>query len=307
MDYIEIISTDKNGVPFNAESFLLYIRRSNPIWWEDDRTETPWVFRGHWDASWLLNPSALREAGNPLSNLKERITRKHTKLLEEPFVERLDVITATEALYQFAVLAESLGTQIGQDLLVQHHSPLLFGERYNPFADQELLFHIGPLAQHHGIPTLLIDWTLNPYFAAYFAVGRGFRTNSQPENICVWAFNTDCAPAIQHSKYIKNINSIKSLRVSRHANQYLGAQHGLFTVHCDFPDMKEFIQNFPEKYLGATQPPLLRQIVLPASEAEQLLQLLDREGINESQLMPSLDKVAQTVKDRWDYWARMNK
>jgi len=40
------------------------------------------------------------------------------------------------------------------------------------------------LAQHHGIPTKLLDFSFNPINAVHFAV-----KSQEPNNICIWAVN----------------------------------------------------------------------------------------------------------------------
>jgi hypothetical protein len=46
--------------------------------------------------------------------------------------------------------------------------------------------------------------------------------------------------------------------------------------------------------------PILVSYSLDTEHADRLLTLLDREGINQAFLMPTLDNVAKTVKDRWE-------
>lgn len=47
---------------------------------------------------------------------------------------------------------------------------------------------IAALAQHYGLPTRLMDWSYNPYTAAFFA-SRASKKDKSPEYISIWMIN----------------------------------------------------------------------------------------------------------------------
>jgi FRG domain len=316
---LEVIEHTPTGEVFTAESFLQTVRRSNRQWWNTDPDETPWVFRGQRDASWPLLPTAWR----PNSSL-EPIKQKCRQLIANSSVDPIHfnenirrenteyyvhLLAETEALLQFALLADRIGIAIPENLLNPDWSPLKKKElSYNPMLmgnHLALLSKVGPLAQHHGIPTRLLDWTFNPLVAAYFAVGRAFRGSGTPTQIALWAYNTErpldllTIPLEDPAR-----NSVDDLRVPRNGNEYLRAQEGLFTYvswHDTIPSMDSLVKKWETYNTIKSGGPLLRKFVLPYQEVDKLLQLLDQEGINRASLMPSLDTVARTVIDRWNY------
>lgn len=99
------------------------------------------VFRGQADASWPLAPSGFRAVDGSLCPTAER-NRRIREFQGEPFQE------AVKGLRELLKQREDIADLDGAE-----------------FSRLQLMV----IAQHFGVPTPLLDWTLSPLIAAYMA------------------------------------------------------------------------------------------------------------------------------------------
>jgi FRG domain len=158
------------------------------------------------------------------------------------------------------------------------------------------------LAQHHGLPTRLLDWTYSPYVALHFATARA---RAFAEDGAVWMVDYvrvhELAPKPLREQLDKegaNVFTTEMLAAVAEDFRDLAAL-GDFVVFVEPPSFDERIVNQYALFSLASRPgasvdeSCLRKLVIPAGLKWEIRDKLDQANITERVLFPGLDGLSR--------------
>jgi len=142
--------------------------------------------------------------------------------------------------------------------------------------------------RHHGFPSPLLDWSLSPYVAAYFAFAPAGR-----QRRAIYAFLSETGSGREGMRSKAEIDTFGDT-VTSHARHVL--QQCQYSACYRFTDEERVIADHEEVFArGHPQQDLLWKFTLPASERIPALRKLDAYNLNAFSLFQSDDSLLETM------------
>ncbi|MBS0878999.1 FRG domain-containing protein [Pantoea sp. JGM49] len=265
------------------------------------------IFRGHANSSWELIPTALREKDNPM------VTFLDLAGYQKPFnniTEYLQIQMEYHFIRNFYSTADRQGLRLPNSSFLRKNLTGILDPNVKLFLEGEdywiplELYDCAALAQHHGLPTRLLDWSYDPFISIFFAL-KGALENEG--NLCIWCLNTN----LLTEPYLEADECpIKFVTPPYYDNPNLNSQKGIFTHTptkiqstvanaIGTPVNRTPLDKFlAEKLKGyGRRDEVLRKVTLPCSEAKTAYYHLNNHGYSSSKIFPGFDGVVKELLD----------
>lgn len=282
----------------SAKEFIDFLRPSNEKW---KGPVNSWIFRGQRESCWGLTPKLFRPRIS-----EEWIGFSYSLTMSYP-----DFISNELKLLQsFAKDADSVGLKVPGDC---YEFRILENPGLEMWPREEYM-EVLAIAQHHGIPTRLLDFTSHGLIAAFFAAW--FCLEEQKGNddgtLAVWAFNLH--------KYHENFSlkggnrNLQHVTLPTYDNNFMNVQKGLFLFdkiphrHWGIAKNRDIkitdlnvilrsdIKAKENNLLNEKFDPILFKYTIKKALARDLIGILSVEGIHIASIMPTYENVVEKMK-----------
>ena len=294
------------------------------------------LYRGVGSDEYGLLPAAFRQHGE--KTLNDIFCLSTAKSNDDDILQNVThSLRELIAVASFYSLANQQGLSLPTDSAVLHSEltsrivgldnldsvTRFFGQR-DKWPQAELLPLIA-LAQHYGIPTRLLDWSLDPVVAAFFAARSAFtrikRQGSRKGKFSIWYANkvSLAASALfdRHKKIATPRYSVRVVDVPYYGNPNLQAQKGRFTIvyqrdnldpndWIDKTTVDEAMLNIFHDTMGTREQAvvfpksdvsLFTKVSIPLSEAIPLLIKLRAAGYHSGTIFPGYQSCTDSLLD----------
>lgn len=300
-----------------VQQFLDYLLPSAEHWSSAKRGDL--AYRGQASSSWNLVPKAFRdkeiigyETDSPSANTTRVVPQARAEF---------------RAVSHFLRMADTSGLGIpvlgGRLLLQDDPGQVLDDPNWEFDWPQEQTMESLALAQHHGVPTRLLDFTEDPLVAAYFAADKAWNpskrrriTGRDRRYLAVWVIDLRFVRAVE--RIARRLpERVGEIRVPRANNSFLHSQFGFFlmdrgandvmtrgdalSLESALADRARFWHN-GNRLAGSritqswfSQLPI-RQVILSTFHTGALLRELANRGVTRANVMPSLDQVVESLE-----------